>query len=318
MPRILILGATSFVAGYIMDLVTDQEVIALTRGERKHLSPRTGHWVEHVVYTSENLEKFLSQYRPHAIINCIGTGSRSTLNLSPLESYTRLYQSQCEISMHLFEAIRRISAYAPRVVLFGSAAEYGVSKEEKKYTESSVAQPQTWYGLTKLFQTETALLYRREYGLDVIVLRPSNIIGVGLPLGFFLSDIIAQLKAVPRGVQAVTLLLGNIDSVRDFISVEAVAQSVAWLIQGEKKVAPVLNCSSGQGVMLRTVVEIVAIWWKERFQQEVLVKARADLPFSSSTFSVLDNTRLAALGCPFPKQSLETMIHHILLKEFSI
>ena len=71
-------------------------------------------------------------------------------------------------------------APAARVVVTGSAAEYGVvDAESNPVREDYPACPHTVYGVTKLLQTELSLFYGRRFGVDVVVARVFNLLGPG-------------------------------------------------------------------------------------------------------------------------------------------
>ena len=61
---------------------------------------------------------------------------------------------------HLLDALEE-EKLRSRVVVMGSAAEYGVTApEENPLSEDRILRPVSIYGLTKAFQTQLALLLR--------------------------------------------------------------------------------------------------------------------------------------------------------------
>ena len=87
------------------------------------------------------------------------------------------------------------------VLLVGTAAEYGIVPEaELPVVESFPASPRTPYGASKYAQTQLGLDAARR-GLRVIVARPSNIIGPGLPIGSVLGSFARQLREIELAVE---------------------------------------------------------------------------------------------------------------------
>jgi GDP-4-dehydro-6-deoxy-D-mannose reductase len=107
-----------------------------------------------------------------------------------------------------------------RVVLIGSAAEYGaVRPEENPVTEDRVLAPVSLYGMGKAIQTQVASHYARHRGCDVVVARPFNLRMPGLADRLFMGRLEQSIAAVRSGRQA-TVKVGNLDAVRDYVDVD--------------------------------------------------------------------------------------------------
>ena len=85
---------------------------------------------------------------------------------------------------------------ATRVVVFGSAAEYGVVvPSDNPIPETLPCRPVTVYGLTKAFQTDMAKYYARTKEIDVVVARVFNIASPGLSQRLFYGRAEAMISA---------------------------------------------------------------------------------------------------------------------------
>lgn len=105
-----------------------------------------------------------------------------------------------------------------RVVLFGSAAEYGaVNPEDNPIIESQCLRPVSVYGLTKSIQTELAYLYARMHGVDAVVARVFNLLMPGLSDRLFIGRVEQMIRKIKAG-NAHTIELGNLESQRDYIT----------------------------------------------------------------------------------------------------
>lgn len=104
-----------------------------------------------------------------------------------------------------------------RVVLIGSAAEYGiVPPDENPVRETRALAPVSVYGLTKAFQTLLANYFAREQGSDVVVARVFNLIIPEMSERLFVGRAQRMIAAVKQGKQS-RFNVGNVDAVRDYV-----------------------------------------------------------------------------------------------------
>lgn len=141
---------------------------------------------------------------------------------------------------------------AIRVVLAGSAAEYGlVSPEENPICEDRLLRPVSVYGLTKSWQTSWGLMCAHQ-GQDVVIGRIFNLDGPGLSSRLFVGRIDQQIQEVCRG-QRQRIEVGSLSAVRDYISVEDAAhQLVAIAERGQT--GQVYHVGSGQPLKMRDLL----------------------------------------------------------------
>jgi len=146
-------------------------------------------------------------------------------------------------------------ASLPRsLLLVGTAAEYGLVPEASLPVEESFpASPRSPYGVTKYAQTELGAEAARK-GLRVIVARPSNIIGPGMPHSSALGSFAHQIREIELGRRAQTLNVGDLSTSRDFIDVRDVASFYLELAR-HPTAAGVFNVSTGIHVTMRWILE---------------------------------------------------------------
>ena len=82
--------------------------------------------------------------------------------------------------------------------------------------------PANPYAASKIAAETYAHAWARAYGLDVIVARPFNHIGVGQDPRFAVASFARQLAEIAAGGAAV-MHVGNLDAQRDFLDVRDVA-----------------------------------------------------------------------------------------------
>ncbi len=113
-----------------------------------------------------------------------------------------LYAANLLGGVHLLEALRESSPNA-RVLVVGTAAEYGPAPpEEMPIAEDHPCRPRGAYGLSKHALSLAALDFARRCGLKVVVARPFNIIGAGVPPSLVVGAVLERAKrAWPRGIR---------------------------------------------------------------------------------------------------------------------
>lgn len=154
---------------------------------------------------------------------------------------------------NLLDALATVAPDA-RVVLLGSAAEYGpVSPSHQPIRESHVGTPTWLYGRVK---QELSALARHAagQGQHVLVARPFNIIGPRVPDTLVAGAIIHRLLQALRGSPPYRIAAGRTSAVRDFVAVEDVAVA---LIRVAEQGAPgeAYNVCSGVGHTVQQIID---------------------------------------------------------------
>lgn len=141
----------------------------------------------------------------------------------------------------------------PRVVLVGSAAEYGfVPATGQPVAETHFCCPVTDYGIAKYAQTLLGLAAAAR-GLPVLVARLFNPVGVGMPSHLALPSFARQLG---RGMESAPVIrTGNLDVRRDFLDVEEAARLLLTLAMRAEWPWPVVNLCSGRSHRLRDLLD---------------------------------------------------------------
>lgn len=179
------------------------------------------------------------------------------------------------------------------VLCVGSAAEYGLVPEAAlPVSEDFDASPRSPYGATKLAQTRLALDAARR-GLRVIVARPSNIIGPGMPLATALGSFARQLRQIELGRAQPRLDVGDLTTRRDFVDVRDVAQAYLGLAL-DSTFSGLVNVAAGEHVSMRSVLDLLIAEFGLAVQVEV-DPARLR-PVEVQSFSASPARLQAALG----------------------
>jgi GDP-4-dehydro-6-deoxy-D-mannose reductase len=157
-----------------------------------------------------------------------------------------------ESSRKLLEEVERLGL-GTRVILIGSAAEYGVvNPEENPVSETHVLRPVSTYGLTKAWQTQLAGFYAAR-GVNVSIARIFNLDGPGLSERLFAGRISRQIDEMLQKRRTV-IEVGSLSATRDYIDVQTAAKQIVAVARfGEA--GQVYHIASGQPVTMREFLE---------------------------------------------------------------
>jgi GDP-4-dehydro-6-deoxy-D-mannose reductase len=131
------------------------------------------------------------------------------------------------IEINLFEAALA-QQVTPRFIIISSATLYDPKATQPLNEESPVLQNSP-YAVSKLGQEQMAAYYASR-GFQCIVARPFNHIGPGQGPGFIVPDLAQQVVAVATGKQQ-QVLVGNLDSQRDYSDVRDIVRAYRLLLQ---------------------------------------------------------------------------------------
>lgn len=170
--------------------------------------------------------------------------------------YTNTYDLDYSINSlgarHLIEALIEESIDA-RVILIGSAAEYGVVlREENPVKEDRVLRPVSVYGLTKAFQTQLGIYFAHNSSIEIVIARMFNLQASGLSGRLFVGRVEKQITAFLRG-ETKEIIVGNLDSQRDYVSVSQAVEQLN-LIATRGLSGEVYHVASGQPTRMRELL----------------------------------------------------------------
>ena len=239
MNTVLVTGATGALG---------QAVIARLRKDgcsnvlptSRHCSDVSGFRLD--VLDHNQAEKAIHDTKPDLVLHLAATYS---------SDFEEAYALNVGAARHLLEVVQH-SGLQTRILLVGSAAEYGVVRpEENPIDEDHVLRPVSVYGITKAWQTQLAGLYASR-GVDVVVARVSNLDGPGLSERLFIGRLQNQIAEVKAGRKSV-IELGPLSATRDYVStVEAADQLLA--IAAHANSGEVYHVASGVPITMRALL----------------------------------------------------------------
>ena len=161
-------------------------------------------------------------------------------------------------SLHLLCSIdllkKKDSGYNPRILICGSAEEYGLIKaEDLPLKEDLSVNPPSPYGISKAAVYYLANMFTRAYDMEIVYVRPFNHSGAGQKAGFFIPDMCEQIVKIERNNQEAVIKTGNLSSKRDISDVRDIVRAYRILL--ESSVSGVYNVCSGKSVQMSDVLD---------------------------------------------------------------
>lgn len=280
--RVLITGASGFVGKHLINELTTagHEAIGMDMGEAPSHLPLE-RFVCANITDATAVTKAINSTSPDACIHLaawafVGCGSPH-----------KIMDVNLMGAINVFEAFRLARSKA-RILFVSSAHVYGMKARPAPIKEEDCLKPDTLYAIAKAAADQTALVYARQHGLDIMVARPHNHIGPGQSPQFAVPGFARQLMAIRNGATPV-MKVGNLDNHRDFTDVRDIARAYRLILERGLS-AKAYNIASGceirVGDLLTRLCKITGIT-PEIVRDESLYRPSDQNP-------VLDTSRIRA------------------------
>lgn len=169
----------------------------------------------------------------------------AAITFVPHSDNAEIYRVNLFGTLNLLDAILAVGLQPRKVLIASSANVYGNPAVEV-IDETVCPAPVNHYANSKLAMEHMARTY--DDRLPLVITRPFNYTGIGQAEHFLIPKIVAHYRARRPDIE-----LGNLDVVRDFSSVEFVADAYQKLLECPHRGFTV-NVCSGQGTALRGII----------------------------------------------------------------
>lgn len=228
--RILITGASGFIAGALIDRVyPNDNNVRLVRQED---------------YYKPNFKEMLTNYNPHIIIHAGAYGNHSS-QTDDLETF----EANIVKTFLLLEATKDIPYEA--FINIGSSSEYG--RKQFPMSEEDILEPQTMYGATKASGTMLSRAFAKKYDKPIVTVRPFSVYGPGE----------ADHRFIPTVIRALTkqeeLFLDRLPY-HDWIYIDDVIEGILAVIdQADTLKGSAVNIGTGREYRNQEVVSMLEL-----------------------------------------------------------
>ncbi len=245
MTKVLITGGGGFCGKHLVGYLETQGVDVWTMGVR---TVSAQHCTIADITSESDIATVLEAIQPNYIFHLAGVASAA--------NSATFYQVNAGYAAALLQALDHSGlAQSCPTMLIGTSAEYGVIKPDQvPIHEATAVSPYHHYGISKLAQTHMGMAAART-GKPIIMVRPFNIIGPGMPSHLSVQSFARQVVNIIQGQQRPVIEVGNLGSSRDFIDVDDAIQSYWQLIQNPQAHGQVVNLCSGQGIIMSALLQ---------------------------------------------------------------
>nr|WP_294501900.1 NAD-dependent epimerase/dehydratase family protein [uncultured Rhodopila sp.] len=285
--RLLLTGATGFLGRHVAAAATDWTVTRVTRSltasspDEVALGPSP--------WTQADFAATLLMARPDVVLHCAGvthaTDVRACLDTNAV------------LAAELLTAVAGMSE-PPRIILVGSAAEYGIVPEDNQpVVETYPCAPRTDYAVAKYAQTLSGLAAAMR-GQQVLVARLFNPVGVGMPSGLALPSFARRIAGLKPGS---VMRVGDLSARRDFLDVDEAARLLLALASMPYWPWPVVNVCSGRAYRLGDLLDglIAASGARVGIEPDPALMRPDDMPILTGSTERLRSVQLTPVSPDF-------------------
>ena len=236
MMKALVTGAGGFCGKHLVRYLQEQGIEVHTLSPTAGVSPHR-HRLQEITDIGA-LASILKSVRPDYVFHLSGVTQSPNPNL--------FYRVNTQYAVALFSALEVSGLGDCPVLIVGTSAEYGiVTNDQLPVREDLPPQPSDHYGISKLAQTFESLAVSRN-GKPVVIVRPFNVIGPGMPDFFVVQSFATQIVKILKGEMPPVIRVGNLASSRDFIDVMDLVRIYWHLLNKSEAYGQVVNICSGK------------------------------------------------------------------------
>jgi GDP-4-dehydro-6-deoxy-D-mannose reductase len=287
---ILITGASGFTGYHACEYFTKEgyEVVGLVR--RNGYTPSCDIKIRQCnIANNHEVIQVFKETKPAFILHLAGQNHAGESWKDPVSSF----YSNTVGTFNLLEAMRLICPKSTAVII-GSALEFNPCE--------SIRPPHP-YSITKMMQVKLALYWSQLYNLNIVIAKPSNLIGPG-PSNGVCSLFAERIVEMERQKREPHLVVHDILTTRDFVDVRDVIKAYDLLLQKGKN-GEVYEIASG---VSRTLEDVIKMYQKHSIRQFHYHSNVSDQHHSPVT---IDLTRINELGWQ-PETSFEDSLLDII------
>lgn len=259
MKKILITGASGFVGTYLaqhlLDLGSSEIHGTYLSDSSKENSPVKDKITFHKIDLQDKdvTEKLIGDIMPDEVYHLAAMANVAKSFTNPVGTL----HSNIDAELHLFEALRVHNLLQTKVLIVGSAEEYGyIQPEDLPINEKVALRPSTPYAVSKIAQDFLGLQYHITYKMPIYRVRPFNHIGPGQGVGFVAADFARQIAEIEKGKQENLIKVGNMAAKRDFTDVRDMVRLYPLILE-KGEVGEVYNAGSGTSHTIQELMDIL-------------------------------------------------------------
>lgn len=238
--RVLITGRRGFTGVHVAQELSAAGWEVVGTGPEDD-SPSRADFVPADLTSAEQAENLVQFVDPDAVVHLAGI---SYVGHGEVDAF---YRVNLIATRHLLAALAGLRK-APQCVILASSANIYGNQTGGKLDEQTPPNPANDYAVSKLAMEYMARLWLGC--LPIVIARPFNYTGIGQAGHFLLPKIVDHFRR-----RADEIELGNLDVLRDFSDVRAVAKAYRGLLE-KRPAGQVFNICSGRLISLHEVLAL--------------------------------------------------------------
>ena len=245
MSKILITGAAGFIGSNLINTLLKQEceIAVINRSDNpnfKNIKKYIGNICEYSF-----IEESILDFQPNKVFHLAGYKNRS----SKIEEVSSSLKVNLMGTLNLYQALTKVST-VESIIALGTTDEYGI--QNSSFIESSIENPISSYGFSKLCGTQLAKFFNTNFNLPVVVLRPTIVYGPFQANDMFIPSLINTLIAN----NDFKMTEGN--QLRDFIYISDLVEAMLLISENQNCNGEIFNVGFGESLMLKDVASTIA------------------------------------------------------------
>lgn len=242
--KALVTGAGGLCGKHLTNYLKELGVEVHTLSQRDYMTP-LHHQIPDITDINA-VTSVLKSIRPDYVFHLAGI----TYSDSPV----LFYRLNSQFAVALLYALKEAALDNCPILLVGTSAEYGnISHNQLPIHEDIPPRPYNHYGISKLAQTFEGIAAHKK-GLPVVIVRPFNVIGIGMHENLVVQSLATQIIKIMKGQLEPVIKVGNLESTRDFIDVKDVIKIYWDIINLPSAYGEIINICSGKGTSIRAIL----------------------------------------------------------------
>jgi UDP-glucose 4-epimerase len=242
--KILITGSSGFIGANLLNTLKSEnfDIAVIDRSNNPNLKNVTKYVGDICDYSF--VEKAVLDFQPGKVFHLAGYKNRA----SNVEELSLSLRVNLMGTLNLYQALTKVSALES-IIALGTTDEYGI---HNSFRESSIENPISPYGFSKLCGTQLAQFFYRSFNLPVIILRPTIAYGPHQANDMFIPSLINTL-IVNKDFK---MTEGN--QLRDFIYISDLVEAMLVISENQNCNGEIFNVGYGESLMLKDVASTIA------------------------------------------------------------